>query len=1580
MFKKNMRVRAYMIAFLSFVLLSATAFGQGSSAASLGGTITDASGGVLRGATVAVANVDTGIVSRTTTNNSGVYNFPSLPIGNYEVTVEASGFTPAKRTGLRLGVGSSANLSISMVVAGSITEIEVSGTVDSVMLEAGSSTGTVMQEDVLHAIPLVGNNIMEILNVFAGVSQVTDPVWGAQSQQFAGVNANMINVTRDGLTVTEVRQPSGVAGNTNINQEMIGEFKMILSAVDAEMGRGAGQVQMTTKSGSNTFHGSGVWNIQNTALDAREFSDKRNNVLPSWRNLNNYIVTASGPVVKNKTFFFATWEQQISRDKVMTNIKAMTPCARKGIYRYIAGWIPAARNENDTYNPFTGSMPSVDINGKPIERGSFYSEYDTSAVYQLNSQLQIRSVFGNWAAGVRETLLADKGPNGVYGDCENIAFNPTLNGGTDTSNFYGANSLVRGSYWGGDFTSGGVYRNAYDPTGFVQRFTFGTSYSAGTVRMPDPNNYNMGDGLNLAGHRYHSRVSGSGATIYGSGGDPERKSITVKIDHNINNDHRLSGTYTQEDFYVGEYHGLMQTVTWPEEYGGYTGNITRKPKSLAFSMTSTLRPTLLNEARFGFALSDAWMVGAQFSEKTGDKMRSVLENLMPPSQTLGRQTIVGVGEGSMLFHADPMSYTTGGSHPLGGKVGLPLKWGGPDGRWTGADTVTWMRGAHSFKGGAEYRWQRSRQDYNGARGFVGFGSLTDEPAVFGGLTGSTSTGAVARRDAVLAQTMSGWNDVYRSSDPKTGSGNFTVPREMMTYFSGAISQIRQYFYQVNDGGNLRWNNASIGETVYSMDLASQELSFFFKDDWKITRDLTLNLGVRYEYYGIPYERNGYTPRIAGDVLQNAFGISKGDNWNNWIRNRNYVDAPRGIVDNGGNITLATSEIAVPDPVTIFQQVGPGSKNPGISAWNKDLNNFAPHLGFAWQLPWFGKGQTTLRGGWSMSYSLIDNFNNFGVILADVSAANTSNERWYTGFGDGGNYAGGAFDTLYYMDLEDLNRAGRILNNNGLLDAPTDVTPFTPNVVGQLTGGSTVIDNYMRNPYVHSFNLSVTRNIGRAITVDVRYIGSLGRDLKQANVGTGINSVDYINNGLYVELEKIRRNNSYQSPLINSLIPAGLLYAPQDYLTGISDFTLTGTDQMRAYGSPVANNLAIGNFLGVATTLSTTNGNINRPEGVAGMQSGLLARAGCLPEDRQVAGDLTTRCTKGTPWNFYVANPQFSSIGVYHNNAISNYHSMQAQVTMRPTRGLNFQATYTWSRNLDNNTWTNYMGDYREDRDYYLSGQHRSHTFNTYGSWELPFGSNGFFFRGATGVFKKAIEGWQLSWITTMSSGAPASVTGQSTLWSRSWPILVRPDLWDDKAGNSVWNNETNGGGTYFGDKYIKVIDPLICNASNLAGGLGGYCMSTFTAPTALALSSGKVDTSGNMLPATYDKDYQAADGVTYRQGDPIIIFRNADQSAGANAMGNYKPARITGPGRFTFDLAASKSIEFMEGKLFEIRVDAQNILNHASMSNGNSVYNSGRVVSVSAPSFDISSSWSTFGRFTTKGGHRTFQARLSLRF
>jgi hypothetical protein len=575
------------------------------------------------------------------------------------------------------------------------------------------------------------------------------------------------------------------------------------------------------------------------------------------------------------------------------------------------------------------------------------------------------------------------------------------------------------------------------------------------------------------------------------------------------------------------------------------------------------------------------------------------------------------------------------------------------------------------------------------------------------------------------------------------------------------------------------------------------------------------------------------------------------------------------------------------------------------------------------------------------------------------------------------------NTNYYMDFTDL---GRIVP----VTVPETFRPMMTRWTGQLHGSATVNDN-LRNPMVHSLNMSLTRNLSRSLTIDLRYIGSLSRNQITT---TALNSVNYIDNNFYRELMTVREGG--ESMVINSLFPTGTMVANP------AGVTYTGSEQLRRWATTNAN-LGRGLYQAVAGSLATQWGILPRPDVT---ESGHLSRAGCLPGDRQgyeaaFAADNTVNassfpCMRVTPWNYFSASPQYSAVGLRYNGFYTNYHSMQVQATLNPTHGLNFQATYTWSRMLSNSAWTDLTGDRFEDRNYNLHQQNRSHMMNVYGSYSLPFGPSGFLLRDASGALRKAVEGWQLSWIVGMSSGMPDSVSGTATLWGDNRTVLVRPDLWDNKTGRArpEWNADgTYAGVYYFGKGFTNfALDEGICNSGIAPGLYNSFCSNSIHsdtglpipvagAPLVLAVASGRTDSAGRMLPALYESDHIAEDGITYRAGTPIVVFRNADQSLGANAAGNFRPNQITGPGRFSFDMAMSKSVEFMEGKRLEVRVDAQNILNRATPSNSLSAYGANqRNIAINHPNFSINNAANPYGFIATKVGRRTFQGRIRLSF
>ena len=134
---------------------------------------------------------------------------------------------------MHLRAGAQQAMNLELTVAGISTTVEVTGVAESMLLDAGSSTGTVLQEQLVSELPLVSNDVMDIINIMGGVVQSENPIFSNYTQTFAGVSSGNTNVSRDGISVSEARWTSGIVSPSRINSDVVGEFKMVLSPMDA---------------------------------------------------------------------------------------------------------------------------------------------------------------------------------------------------------------------------------------------------------------------------------------------------------------------------------------------------------------------------------------------------------------------------------------------------------------------------------------------------------------------------------------------------------------------------------------------------------------------------------------------------------------------------------------------------------------------------------------------------------------------------------------------------------------------------------------------------------------------------------------------------------------------------------------------------------------------------------------------------------------------------------------------------------------------------------------------------------------------------------------------------------------------------------------------------------------------------------------------------------------------------------------------------------------------------------------------------------------------------------------------------
>ncbi|HYR42833.1 MAG TPA: TonB-dependent receptor, partial [Terriglobia bacterium] len=318
------------------ICLAIQAFSQ-SSNARVSGTVNDTTGAVLPGVEVTATNNATGVVATALTNDAGAYNFASLLPGTYTISASLPAFQTQTFRDVQLGNAAQVRLNFSLQVGQVATNVEVSVAASQVLLESSSSVGNVLEQQKVVDLPLVSNNVLDLVGVMAGVNVTKDNVFGANDTKFAGVAAGNINVQRDGIPITGGRWPTGLQPATTINPDLVGEVRMILAPVDAELGRGSGQFQIQTRSGTNQFHGGVVWDAQNSALDAHSWSDNQTGATPLWRNQPEMTARLGGPIVKNKTFFFGLFDKQWSLIREAYTAFSLTPCAQRGVYRYFSG-------------------------------------------------------------------------------------------------------------------------------------------------------------------------------------------------------------------------------------------------------------------------------------------------------------------------------------------------------------------------------------------------------------------------------------------------------------------------------------------------------------------------------------------------------------------------------------------------------------------------------------------------------------------------------------------------------------------------------------------------------------------------------------------------------------------------------------------------------------------------------------------------------------------------------------------------------------------------------------------------------------------------------------------------------------------------------------------------------------------------------------------------------------------------------------------------------------------------------------------------------------------------------------------
>ncbi len=310
-----------LVAILSVALLmSAGLYGQATT--TLSGTVTDASGAAIPGATTTLADQRTGSERTAQTDGRGFFQFLQISPGKYDLVVEMDGFSTGLVTGLELLVDTPATANVSLEI-GAVSEV-VTVEADAVLLNTTDATvGNAFNETKVRQLPLLTRNVVELMSLQTGVNQ-TGEVLGARKDQN--------NIMLDGVDVNDQQSPEPFGSVLPVPLDSVQEFRVTTGGGNADVGRSSGgQVSLVTKGGTNELHGSLYEFHRNTVTAANTFFNNQAGVEREKLIRNQYGFSVGGPIVKNRAFFFVNYEGRRDARSANQLRTVPTPSLKQGL-------------------------------------------------------------------------------------------------------------------------------------------------------------------------------------------------------------------------------------------------------------------------------------------------------------------------------------------------------------------------------------------------------------------------------------------------------------------------------------------------------------------------------------------------------------------------------------------------------------------------------------------------------------------------------------------------------------------------------------------------------------------------------------------------------------------------------------------------------------------------------------------------------------------------------------------------------------------------------------------------------------------------------------------------------------------------------------------------------------------------------------------------------------------------------------------------------------------------------------------------------------------------------------------------
>lgn len=414
--------RCVMVAFCELALCLVAATAQNRTTAQLAGTVTDPSGGVIPGVSVTVTSLQTGVTMHATTNRVGYYDIPFLPPATYSVKYQRSGFKSVERNHVELQLDQNARIDVSLPVGATESTVTVEGT--PLLDQSDSQRGTNISNIMVGSLPLVGRDPSSLATLAAGTSTAQSGVGANPDPGRRSINGNRafsISATVNGGSMILPQSQNFSAFVPPLSD--VAEFAVVQDNFGAEYENGTSVLNMITKSGTNQFHGSLFEYLENDLLDASNRFALRK---PPLR-YNQFGGTVGGPIKRNKSFFFFSYQNTLNPNSATTVHTTPTDAVKGGdftgfptitdpqtgqpfqdnkipqkridpVANAIQSYFPAP-NVSGTSNNFNHSTPEV-------PRSPYYDgkvDYNLSSTNQisLSSQVDFTSDQGasSWGEG-----------------------------------------------------------------------------------------------------------------------------------------------------------------------------------------------------------------------------------------------------------------------------------------------------------------------------------------------------------------------------------------------------------------------------------------------------------------------------------------------------------------------------------------------------------------------------------------------------------------------------------------------------------------------------------------------------------------------------------------------------------------------------------------------------------------------------------------------------------------------------------------------------------------------------------------------------------------------------------------------------------------------------------------------------------------------------------------------------------------------------------------------------------------------------------------------------------------------------